>query len=94
MKAIKVMIIGALLILLGPIMSLVDFSFSGFMVICWVIGIPLLIAGLIMPADGFKVSKQSDDLPQKECPECGKMHDFDYPRCPHCGHDYQAKQIK
>ena len=34
MREIKLMITGALLILLGPVMSLVDISFSGFMAIC------------------------------------------------------------
>lgn len=29
-----------------------------------------------------------DELPQRTCPKCGKTHDFDYPRCPFCGHDY------
>ena len=29
-----------------------------------------------------------DDLPQKTCPKCGTVHDFDYPKCPKCGHDY------
>lgn len=94
MKPIKFMITGALLILLGPIMSLVNFMFSEFMVLCWMVGIPLFIAGLVMPADGFSVPEQSDDLPQKECTACGKKHDFDYPVCPRCGHDYQPKQIK
>ena len=23
-----------------------------------------------------------------ECPKCGKMHDFDYPKCPYCKYDY------
>ena len=91
MKAIKFMITGALLILLGPIMSLVDFSFSGFMVVCWFVGVPLFVAGLIMPADGAKPPKQLEDFPQVECPNCGMKHDFDYPRCPFCGLDYQAK---
>lgn len=94
MTNIKCMITGALLILLGPVMSLVDISFSGFMVICWVIGIPLFLVGLVMPEGGMEAPAQSEELPQKECPECGKKHDFDYPQCPHCGHDYQARQIK
>lgn len=29
-----------------------------------------------------------DALPQKKCPECGRMHDFDYPKCPYCKHNY------
>ena len=32
-----------------------------------------------------------DGMPQKKCPTCGKEHDFDYPKCPYCKHDYYAK---
>ena len=32
-----------------------------------------------------------DGVPQKKCPTCGREHDFDYPRCPYCKHDYYAK---
>ncbi len=32
---------------------------------------------------------RKDMLPQVNCPECNKSHDFDYPKCPHCGHEYQ-----
>lgn len=28
-------------------------------------------------------------LPQRECPKCGFKHDFDYPKCPACGHGYK-----
>ena len=34
---------------------------------------------------------QGDTLPQKTCPVCGAIHDFDYPKCPRCKYDYQAK---
>ena len=27
-------------------------------------------------------------LPQTTCPNCGRNHDFDYPKCPFCGHSY------
>ena len=27
-------------------------------------------------------------LPQKQCPNCGKKHDFDYPKCPFCKYEY------
>lgn len=30
----------------------------------------------------------AQELPQKQCPNCGKMHDFDYPKCPFCKHEY------
>lgn len=26
--------------------------------------------------------------PQKTCPQCGRSHDFDYPKCPFCQYDY------
>ena len=29
-----------------------------------------------------------DDTPKKTCPECGTVHDFDYPKCPKCKHEY------
>ena len=27
-------------------------------------------------------------LPQRQCPNCGKKHVFDYPKCPFCKYDY------
>ena len=29
-----------------------------------------------------------EELPKKTCPTCGTVHDFDYPKCPNCGHSY------
>ena len=29
-----------------------------------------------------------DDTPKKTCPDCGTVHDFDYPKCPNCKHEY------
>ena len=37
-------------------------------------------------AEGTDLS--SDTLPQKTCPVCGAIHDFDYPKCPKCKYDY------
>lgn len=31
-----------------------------------------------------------EGLPQKQCPKCGMLHDFDYPKCPFCKYDYYA----
>lgn len=53
MKAIKLMILGALLILLGPIMSAIDVYWNGFHLLCWIIGIPVFLVGLAMPAGEF-----------------------------------------
>lgn len=29
-----------------------------------------------------------DETPKKTCPACGTVHDFDYPKCPKCKHEY------
>ena len=29
-----------------------------------------------------------DEPPKKTCPKCGTVHDFDYPKCPNCKHEY------
>ncbi len=42
---------------------------------------PILTKGQL---DGYSHS----DLPQKQCPNCGETHDFDYPKCPYCNYDY------
>lgn len=31
----------------------------------------------------------NEALPQRQCPHCGLTHDFDYPKCPGCGHRYK-----
>jgi DNA-directed RNA polymerase subunit RPC12/RpoP len=28
------------------------------------------------------------ELPQRTCPKCGDVHDFDYPKCPKCKNEY------
>lgn len=29
-----------------------------------------------------------DEIAQTKCPNCGKEHDLDYPKCPYCRYDY------
>ena len=36
------------------------------------------------------IDDEKDILPLKKCPECGAEIDIDYPRCPKCGHLYEA----
>jgi hypothetical protein len=74
MKSVKFMITGALLILLGPAMSLIDVCFSGFHMLCWFVGIPLFVVGLWMSADGRSQPEPNEDLPQKVCPRCGRQY--------------------
>lgn len=32
-----------------------------------------------------------EQLEQIKCPNCGKTHDFDYPKCPFCKYDYYSE---
>lgn len=41
--------------------------------------------------DSFDNIKVEDQIAQRTCPECGKKHDIDYPKCPYCKHSYTAK---
>lgn len=36
----------------------------------------------------FSPAPNQEALPQKQCPNCGKTHDFDDPKCPFCKYDY------
>lgn len=33
-----------------------------------------------------------DAIWQRTCPECGKTHDIDYPKCPNCGYNYLERK--
>ena len=69
----------------------------------WILGdLPNLIAGA-MEVDIYSCpqcrkleffisdnEQLEEEIPQKQCPNCGKRHDFDYPKCPFCKYDYNA----
>ena len=69
----------------------------------WIFGdLPNLLAGA-MEVDVYCCSEcrklefflaeeneMEEELPQKQCPNCGRRHDFDYPKCPFCKHNYYA----
>jgi predicted RNA-binding Zn-ribbon protein involved in translation (DUF1610 family) len=45
----------------------------------------------LIPPDKFDNSSidrnlSSDTIAQITCPNCGDVHDIDYPKCPNCGH--------
>lgn len=65
----------------------------------WILGdLPNLFAGAMTvdiytcPACGkiefYLAEDKENDIPQKQCPNCGKKHDFDYPKCPFCKYKY------
>ena len=45
------------------------------------------------------MSEYDDDAPynadeqidKKQCPQCGQMHDMDYPKCPYCKYEYDEE---
>lgn len=51
---------------------------------------PFVLEELPPEADQHIVGVSRDGVPQVRCPNCGKRHDFDYPKCTYCGHDYYA----
>ena len=67
----------------------------------WILGdIPNLVAGAlevdiyICPScqrlELYASKKTIDtdtELPQITCPNCGTVHDFDYPKCPRCKYE-------
>lgn len=38
----------------------------------------------------YPADTKEEGLPQRQCPNCGKRHDFDYPKCPFCKYDYHT----
>lgn len=67
----------------------------------WILGdLPNLLAGAMevdiyscpqcRKLEFFLANAGEEGLPQKQCPNCGKRHDFDYPKCPFCKYDYHA----
>ena len=65
----------------------------------WILGdLPNLLAGAMevdiyscpscRKLEFFLADAIEEGLPQKQCPKCGKRHDFDYPKCPFCQFDY------
>ena len=65
----------------------------------WLLGdLPNLIAGAMAvdiyacPDCGkvelFQPEEALSELPQKTCPQCGAVIDFDYGRCPRCKYEF------
>ena len=71
----------------------------------WILGdLPNLLAGSMevdiyscpkcKKVEFFLADETEEGMPQKQCPNCGKMHDFDYPKCPFCKFDYNDYSVK
>ena len=68
----------------------------------WVLGdLPNLIAGAMEveiyscvncgKIELYHTEVHESGIAQTQCPQCGKKHDFDYPKCPFCGYGYYDK---
>ena len=90
-SCVKVMLTGIFLLVLGAFLLQADAGFfMEFSGLCLIAGVIVFAVGLFIPMHK-KDAIVDDTLPQRQCPQCGKQHDFDYPKCPHCEYDYLAK---
>lgn len=87
LSCVKVMLMGVVMLLIGIFLLLADSGNMDFSAWCFFIGIGTFVVGLLIPQEKGK-PVVDDTLPQRRCPQCGKTHDFDYPRCPFCGFDH------
>ncbi len=67
----------------------------------WILGdFPNLLAGAMevdiyscpecRKLEFFLADAIEKGLPKKQCPKCGELHDFDYPKCPFCKYNYDS----
>ena len=89
-SCVKVMLAGMMTLLIGTFLYVADHDNMDISAFCFVAGILIFLVGLFIPMQKGR-PVVNDQLPQKKCPKCGKNHDFDYPKCPHCEYDYLAK---
>lgn len=85
-SCVKVMLSGIMLLLIGIFLYVADDCNMEISAFCFINSIIVFAVGLFIPMHK-KDAIVDEALPQKTCPKCGKQHDFDYPRCPYCGHE-------
>lgn len=90
LSCVKVMLTGMMLLIIGTFLYVADDCNMDFAAVCFIVGIVVFIVGLFIPQEK-RAAIIDDTLPQRKCPRCGKDHDFDYPKCPHCDYDYAGK---
>ena len=88
-SCVKLMLTGIMLLLIGTFLYVADDWNMEIAAICFLFGILIFIVGLLVPTRK-KAPVPEETLPQKRCPRCGENHDFDYPKCPYCDHDYYS----
>ena len=86
MKCLKFLLSGIMLGVLSIFLFAVDMT-GTMALIAMICALVVFVIGLLMGKDDEPELKE--ELPQKTCPACKKSHDFDYPKCPRCGHEYK-----
>lgn len=87
-SCVKVMLLGIMLVLIATFLTCADDGFvMDIAAFCFIAGVITFAVGLFIPWHKSEAIVD-DNLPQRKCPRCGKTHDFDYPKCPYCEHDY------
>ena len=93
LSCVKVMLSGIMLVLVGAFLIAADTDNMDISAGCFVLGILAFIIGLCIPWHSKGSPVIREELPQRKCPLCGKEHDFDYPKCPHCDYDYNTSSL-
>ena len=93
LSCVKVMLSGIMLVLVGAFLIAADTDNMDISAGCFVLGILAFIIGLCIPWHSKGSPVIREELPQRKCPLCGKEHDFDYPKCPHCDYDYTGRSL-
>ena len=86
-SCVKVMLTGIMLLLIGTFLYVADHGNMDAAAFFFFAGIVIFVVGLVIPMRKSAVDVD-DQLPQRKCPNCGKEHDFDYPKCPYCEYSY------
>ncbi len=87
MKQVKLLLSGIMLAVVSVYLLFVNIS-PAFSLLGMLAAIVIFVAGLLSGNEKDAESENRENLPQKKCPNCSKEHDFDYPKCPFCGHEY------
>lgn len=87
MRFLKFLLSGIMLGILSLFLFAVDMTGTA-SVIAMLCAIVVFVIGLLMGKDDGSEHQNDNSLPQKLCPSCHKKHDFDFPKCPFCGHEY------
>ena len=88
MRPVKIMFTAAFMLLWAILLACMDdgnFEIASYLAFA---ASAVFLVGLL--DNGSKTPARDDRLPQKRCPKCDRLHDFDYPKCPFCKYDYNA----